>query len=294
MTDDVNDAPQDIDADASAQAAPVDADQNEGGDPAQQAAPTAPEWSPEDEEEARLFGWKPKTEWQGELPQGYIEKPEEFLDRVKRSRIFKTMQDKLSDQERKLGAMSDKALERQRQQHEAQLQDITAKQRRAVEEADTDAWDRLEKQKTDLQKNQPQAEPAQQQVDPYLTEYRGTEQGAWTNNPVLVQTGVQLLNANPVVNGAPILAQDAKAQVAYAEQELRKMYPAYFPSQTKPAPRQNVDAGGLASGAPSSARTAFDKLPSDARQAFKRFVERGVYQDNKQDREEYANEYNAA
>lgn len=292
--EDLNEVPQEIDTDESAQAVPVEADESDVQEPEAAAPAPAQEWNAEDEEEARLFGWKPKAEWVGDLPPGYIEKPEEYLDRVKRSRIFKTMQDKLTEQERKLGTMSERALERQKAQYEAQLQDISAKQRRAVEEADTETWDALERQKADLQKNAPQPEAPQQQADPYLTEYRQTEQGAWTNNPVLMKTGVDLINANPVVNGVPIMAQDAKAQVAYAEQELRKMYPAYFPSAAKPKPRQNVDAGGLASGAPSAGRSAFEKLPSDAKQAFKRFVERGVYEDSKKDREDYANEYNAA
>lgn len=267
-----------------------------------QEEPDAPEpppkaWSDDDEQEARLFGWKSSDEWQGEKPPGYIDNPQEFLDRVQRSRIFKTMQDKLQSTEqqaadlaRKQEEMNRRALERQRSLYEARMAEIAAGQRKAVEEADTAAYDRYEKQKAELQKVQ--AEPQQpQSPHPEVAAYAQSETGRWLQNPILQDTARKLIDANP-----EILRKGPKDQIEYAEAEIRKMYPAYFPQQPSPDPKPRqtpVDPGGIA---PSGmqGRTAFDKLPGDAKAQFKRFVEEGLFKDTKADREEFANDFNAA
>lgn len=251
------------------------------------------EWTDEDEEEARLFGWKAPEEWAGEKPAGYIDKPTDFLTRVQRSRIFRTMQDKLAETEAKqakLDAMNQKALERQRAQYETRLSDITKEQRRAVDDADTDRFDALEEERQGLSKQlSAPAEVEAPQADPYVEQYVASEQGAWTQNPVLRKTGYDLIQGNPA-----ILAMPAAKQLEYAEAEVRKMFPAYFPSteKPKPAPRATVDGGGLAGGAPKTA-SAFAKLPPDVKAHFARFVKDGIFQDNKTDQEEYAREYNS-
>jgi hypothetical protein len=56
-------------------------------------APPAPD--PEIVEEARLFGWKAPEEWVGDKPAGYIDDPKRYLDRIKDSRIFKTLNEQL-------------------------------------------------------------------------------------------------------------------------------------------------------------------------------------------------------
>lgn len=270
--------------------------------PADPPEPAAPQWAKEDEEEARLFGWKSSSEWQGEKPAGYIDNPGEFLDRVKRSRIFSTMQEKMERQEReaqdmtrRMEAMNKAALDRQKKQFESEMASISQQQRAAVESADTDAWDRLEQRRQALVQEQPREEPQPQQPqqDPFVAQYSATDEGKWVNNPILRQAGAQLIDANPAVRGMP-----AQQQIEYAAAELRKIYPGAFPQEKKPAAtqqpqRQAVDPGGLAGGA-GKGSSAFSKLPADAKAQFNRFVADGLFENTKKDQEEYANEYNAA
>ena len=289
MTEDV----QEIDADDIVQEDVV------GVEPVVEEEPAAPEWTAEDEEEARLFGWKSPDEWQGDKPAGYIGKPDEFLDRVQRSRIFKTMQDKLQTTEtraeeiaRKQEAMNHKALERQRDQHTAEMARITTAQRVAASEADVDAYDALETQRQGLIKQAPQETPEQPQnaPDPVLDAYRSSDDGKWLDNPILAKTAVDLINGNKEV-----LLRGTQEQIAYAEAEVRKLYPAYFPqAAAMPAPRTAVDGGGLAGGAGARPNGAFGKLPGEAKTSFTRFVKEGLYTDSKEDREDFANEYNRA
>lgn len=297
MTDQIEDHVEDvedqIDTDDSAQAVVVDADEVDAPEP-------APQWADEDAEEARLFGWKSPDEWQGEKPQGYIDNPQEFLDRVQRSRIFKTMQDKVSkteqqaqDHARKLEAMNARALENQRAQYDQQMQQIVAAQRRAVMEGDTEQFDALEGRKAGLQKaSEEAAKPPEQPQgpDPYVQSYFESKNGAWLKNPILQSTARALIDANPAV-----LVMDAKAQIDYAEAAVRKLYPGEFQQDEapKPKPRPMVDGGGLAQG-PGRASGAFQKLPGEAKTQFERFVREGLFSDTKEDREDYANEYNAS
>lgn len=257
----------------------------------------APEWTDEDVEEARLFNWKAPDEWQGDKPPGYIDNPKDYLDRVKRSRIFKVMEDRAQQAETsaretmdRLEHMNQKALERQRTQHEAEIKALRSQRDRAAEDGDMDEYRRLAEREQSMLDAPPTADslPAEKTptVDPEAKAYRESEAGQWLNNPVLFNTARQLIDANPAV-----LAQPAKAQIAYAEAEIRKLYPAYFPAEKKPAPRQVVDQGGLAG---TGARTAdpFAKLPAEAKAQFERFVKDGTFKNTKEDREEYANEYN--
>lgn len=253
-----------------------------------------PTWAQEDEDEARLFGWKPPAEWHGELPEGYIQTPDEYLGRVKRSRIFQTMERKLEDQAeilRKNEAMNAKALERQRAQHKSEMDQVVQDQRRAVEEADTETYDRLEAKRQNLLQNAPMDVQTQtnQNVSSDVSAYQASEDGAWLKDPVLFQAGVQIIDTTP---GAS--AMSPMEQISFAREKVAEIYPSRFPSkpaQTKP--RAVVDGGGLAPGGKVGG-TAYDKLPTEAKTNFKRFASEGLYADTKEGREEYANEYNAS
>lgn len=280
----------------------VEAEEVETPEADEPAAPPPKQWDDETEQEARLFGWKPSDEWVGEKPAGYIESPEEYLERVQRSRIFKTMQDKISEQERafqentrRMQAMQERALQKQRDEIEARDRMLQAAQRKAVDEADTEQWERLEQQRVANWKAreelaQPQ-EPEGPAAPPDVQEYANSEQGQWLKNPVLARTAAQLVDGNPAA-----LQMTPKQQIEYAEAEIRRMYPAYFPQeekQEKPKPAARVDGGGLATGAAGN-KTQFGKLPADAKQQFQKFVEQGVFENTKADQEEYAREYFAA
>lgn len=257
-------------------------------------APPQKEWSNDDEDNARLFGWKPSTEWQGEKPAGYIEDPREWLQRVERSPVFRTMQEKLDRQEqesaenaRRLKAMNERALEIQRDQHNKELQRIAQGKRAAVMDADQEAYDRLDREEADIRKQAQQPQQREQQgPDPWVTKYAKSEEGAWINNPILRKEGSEAIEYMPNKEQAT-----PQQQIEYAEQMLREA--GRLPKKEEPKPRRNmVDPGGLAGGGGKMA-DSFSKLPSDAKQQFASFVKEGLFKDTKEDREEYANEYNA-
>lgn len=246
------------------------------------AAPVAPAWSLDDEDEARLFGWKSPDEWQGEVPKGYIDNPEDFLNRVQKSKIFKTMTERLETTTAGLERVNDMALRRQQEQHEAAIAAARKQRDDAFQSGDDDAYKEANEREQALL-----AKPVEAPIPRPPAEveaYRNSENGAWLQNPILQKTAAELVGSRP-----DILAKPPSEQIAFAEAEMRKMYPAYFPAPkaAKTPPRQVVDAGGLAG----AGRSPFDKLPEDAKATFTRFVKQGIFEDNAKDRKEYADEY---
>lgn len=289
MTEDVQEIPQE----------PIEANEaTEQADVVEPVEPQQPAYDPQDAEEAKLFGWKSPDEWQGDKPEGYIADPGEFLERVQRSRIFKTMQDKLTATEqaaqehaRKMDMLNERALKSQREQYEQRLQNIRAGRDRAAEEGDMDRYRQLSSMEAEHLKNAPALE-LERQAPPEppaeVLAYQESETGAWLKDPVLRAAGEKAIDDNPSV-----MRLTPQQQIEYAEAQVRMMYPQKFQTEKQPKPRTPVDPGGLAP-VSGGQRDAFSKLPADAKQAFQRYVKEGLFEDNKQGREEFANDYNAA
>jgi hypothetical protein len=265
---------------------PID-DEVTGGE----ADPAKPDWTDEDAAEAKAFGWKSPDEWAGEKPKGYIDDPRRYMDRAETFRPFKVLRDRsdkleaeYSERFRKIEATNSATIERQRKQYDIDIESIKRQQLDAVDTADRERYDVLERQKSTLER--PMEMPAQQQhvPDQFVAEYAKTND--WVNNPILREVGAKLIEAGGYAN------RPAKEQIEYAEVQVRKMYPGMFAAPvTQATPMQNrVDGGGLGGRASGG---AFAKLPSEAKSAFKRFVDQGIFQDNEADRKRYSNDYEA-
>lgn len=255
--------------------------------------PVAPSYTPEEADEARTFGWKAPDEWVGDKPAGYIGDPKAYLQRLEKMTPFRTLKERLERQEtefnertRKLEALSAMQIKSQRDAYDRDMAEIKKQQRAAVELADTEQFDALEARKQSMQPPVVAA-PVAPQVDPYVTEYMDKQD--WVKNPILRKTGAELIDA------AGMNTKPVREQLEYAEREIRKMYPAYFPAgEAAPAPRapmqQRVDGGGLGVGTQAN---GFSKLPSEAKAAFARFASEGLYSNNDEGKKAYADQYNA-
>lgn len=258
----------------------------------------APQWTDAEAQEAMRYGWKPPEQWKGEKPPGYIDNPNDFLNQNKvLSRRVGELSHKIEETERqtaehirKVEAMNKTALERQRAQHKAEMERIQSEQLRAVEEGDVDAYKRLEAQKGQMQAPPVDDAPAKPQAPPELIQYHQSDEGKWLSDPVLFNAAFKVIDETPGAASLPPLDQ-----VHFAREQLERIYPSRFPQKQQAAPiRTTVDPGGMATAKAPSKRSEFDKLPADAKATFKRFQAEGLYSDSKEDREEYAREYNAA
>lgn len=251
----------------------------------------APAYDPETAEEAKLFGWKPRDEWKGEVPDTFVDDPSEYLGRIQNSRIFTAMQSKLEKQAevtQRIEAMNQRALEQERQRYQSELDRIKQEKARAVETADVQTYNRLDQQEQQLSQAAPQEAPAQPEAPKEILEYRNSEDGAWLANPALGREAYEFIEAHPAYQMMPPLEQARAARDYLADKykyapEFRKA------EEPKRATAPKVDPGGLGGGM--SGGSKFGKLPAEAKQQAERFIKEGLYEDSKKGREEYANDY---
>jgi len=136
---------------------------------AQVAAPEAegPKYSPEVAEEARALGWKAPDEWQGERPPTYIDDPQRYLERAESFTPFKKLKDQqeaykreTDDKLRRIEQVAERAIERERASHKAELERVKAEKLAAVENADPEAYKAAERREEMLRATEPKAPPA--------------------------------------------------------------------------------------------------------------------------------------
>lgn len=268
---------------------PVEEHEDEGADD-EAPQPVEKDWSEDEEAEARQLGWKSPDEWKGERPPGYIDNPKDFLTRLENMTPFRKMREQMEERARKLEATFEAArrrdLDRQQAEHDQRMQALLARQRKAVEEADTETFDQLTQMREQLEKQRPDAEP-QPQGDPLESFYGNHE---WLKDPIMRDAGAKAIDTAFKQGELPPSA-DTKTQVEYAEAHVRRYFPHLFKTEEQPKPKPKVDGGGLGA---NRKRTGFDTLPKDAREVFMRQVQKGIFKDTKEDREFFFNEYQNA
>lgn len=258
--------------------------------------PQAPAWSDDDATEARAFGWKPQTEWQGERPAGYIESPVEYMDRVKRSKTFSAMSERIERQERearetaqRMNAVNEFALKAQRDIYERRIAEIEVAKRRAAESGDVASYDRLTEARAQMDRQPPMA-PVHAAPSSAVEEYRRAN--AWTENPLIWREAVDAVDF--ALKSGKSFTSEAD-QIKYAETLILQKYPHLAPKAAETAaPRPSrpaaVEGGGIA---PASRSGGFASLPAEARAAFARFAREGIFSDDDAGRKAYMEAYNA-
>lgn len=249
----------------------------------------AKEWDEATEQEAREWGWKSPEDWKGDRS-GLIEDPRAYLDRYGNIPIVKKAVERATKAEeaaRKteaaLAAAYKRDLDRQRREYDSRIEAIQAQKRKAAEDADLDRYDQLDR----LERETPRPEPSQPDhgpaiLDPFKAEH------PWLNDPFLGEQGAHIVNAGLARGEVP--GGDTAAQIKYAEGKLKTYFPHMFaPPEPTPKPQPKVDGGGLAGAL--RKKEGFDTLPKDAKDTFAKYVKEGLFEDTKEDREQYFDDY---
>lgn len=268
----------------------------EAATPEASPAPAAPAWAPEVETEARALGWKSSDEWKGELPPSYIDNPERYVERAYSSTPFRKAEErhnarlaevesKADERLRKVEAAMAKTYERDRAALIAQIEQVKAEKVQAVEVGDVDRFRALEKREDALRKVEMPAPVSAPEYPADETRAVGEwiSGKTWFNQDRIKTQAAVEFYAKAEAQGLRSPADKLK----FVEMEMSKTFADLAP---KPV-MQAVDAG-LTFGN-TSQTLSFDKLPKEARDAYKRFVARGLA-DTKENRDAYAEDYNAA
>jgi len=268
-------------------------DVDAGAKPA--AEPSVPEWTADDEEAARALGWKDASEWQGEVPAGIIADPRRYLERAENFGPFRKLKEKLTAQEemlRKLETVTAKQIERDRkaaeESYNREIAAVREAQRRAAEVGDVDEHDRLEKRREGLKPPVVEDAPSKTKAEDPTAPFHAAK--PWLADPILRRQASDIIQM-ALSAGEPVPSiADVAGQIDFAEKRLAVYYPHLFQSGgSAPKPKPSPVAGDVL--APGRRRAGFDTLPDSAKSVFKRQVAQGIFQDTKEDREFFHDEY---
>lgn len=246
----------------------------------------------ESELRARALGWKSPDDWKGELPSGYIAEPEKYVDWVTKNPGVKALEKKLQDVEaaqRKYERVMELQLQRTTASYQAELKRLEEQKIAAVEVGDVEQYKALQQKQAELSQ---QIEPPKEQGIPPEVKADIDQWAAgktWFGkggDALKTQAAAQFWSeaeAKGITTTKAILAHvDARMAETFAD--MRQV--------EQKAPPQTVEAGLTFPGV--SGGDAFSKLPKDAQSEFKRMVAKGWFNDTKEDRAQYAKDYNDA
>jgi len=272
---------------------PDDTEEPEAEAQEQEAPPPeqpAKGWSEVDEADARALGWKPRDEWKGEVPPGYIDAPREYLDRAERILPFRKLKERMEASERKhaadiasVKADQAKAYEAARKREIAAIREEMAA---SVRLADEDRYKAAEA-KLDKLQEQPSAQTTAQ-PGPGTEDERLAHQWHMDNRETVSDP-----YRYAVANAAFMEAADKPMaeRLAYASRRVAEMFggrQAAPDPQAQRAVAAKVDQGGLAR---APRKEAFDGLPEAARDVFKQEVAKGRFKDTAAERKAFHDDY---
>ncbi len=253
-----------------------------------------PESDPEAEAEARKYGWKPREDFTL-APEGWVDAAR-FLElpstQVKITRDLNKRLEREARESReqlaRVGEVTRVAVERMRQQereaYEARVAEIERERRAAVEQGDTQRYDRLTEAQKAIKPPEPVAEPPPQGVQIATDAQEYLSRTKWASDPAAYKYAGGLIERNPHVMHLPHIKQ-----VQWVDEQLRNsgLFAEHFEAPApKPGPAvAKVDPGGLG-GMMRRGKSGAD-LPPDVRKVGEEFVKEGIFANL----DEYARDY---
>jgi len=231
----------------------------------------------EHEAEARRMGWVGEQEFKGDKDRWVS--AEKFLERGKneipimRERMKKMdgtitrLNSTITSMRKTFGEFQKYTADNEHKAYQRALDSLVAKQRTAVEESDTETFDKLEKEKEDLVKDIPQ-----QQADVHLEDDGTEEFNAWVDNgnkwfldnPDMGNYAVSMgkyLSESKGLNGTALYDEIKK--------EVMIRYPDEFENKNRTAPAAVQGNGEVA---PKAGKQTYANLPADAKKQCERFI----------------------
>lgn len=274
----------------------LEEEQNENEEEIQEEEQEDTPETSEAELRARERGWKSRDEWRGEVPDNFVDDPDEFNRRHEQSnpRLINEITE-LRSKVSEIETATKRALESQKRQHEADLKRertrLMGEMRSATEMADTDRFDKAQKDLEVLEAARSAPESEEQKgntyspdTDPnFLSWYQ--ENNWYKSDPV--KTAAAEAIANQVV--AARITPQSHGRGFY--DEITRRLSESQGNNVSNTPRPNT--GSPASGAGKPKTYGFQHLPQEFKKEFKYMVQRGIYENTEKERAAYTNQLKA-
>ena len=240
----------------------------------------------ETEEKARRMGWKPQDEYKGDPDrwtdaESFVKVGEERIPVMKEN--YRKLEDNYKALEQKVKAQEDYQKHMAKVQYERAIKDLKEQKKVAVEEADTDKYEKLEKQeeqiKTDYSPKQPDTPRPPDEVANWIA------RNTWYQNPTLANKAAEIENKileEEALNSSDDPFYQPKNTAERLEEVSRRIR-----AEFKKEPARKLPAVEGARMEPSKkASKTYNDLPPEAKQACNNYVKANVLS-----REEYVKSY---
>lgn len=250
------------------------------------------------EVEARKMGWRPKEEWDDDGSAQWLD-ADAFNERNTRladrgDKILKaeinSLTRKMNSMERTLGEAAEHIKKATALGYKKALKEIEAKADKAVEEGDTDAYHRAKGEMQELE----QEVKAETKVETKPVPKDDPDFDGWLSDNVWYDPkddayDVEMASyADSIVGSVGRTGLQGRGLYDRMTAEMKKKFPDRFGNQRR---RQAPAVEGAGAGGGSNGKTLWSQVPKEARAEFKRFVGQGLYKDDKEGQEKYAEIY---
>lgn len=229
------------------------------------------------EEKARRMGWKPQEEYKGDPDrwtdaETFVKVGEERIPVMKEN--YRKLEDKYKDLENKVRAQEEYQKHMSKVQYERAMKELQAKQRRAVEDADTEAYEQIEKQKEQIKNDYSPKQPEQNSPPREVVEW--TARNPWFNQDFRKTEAAKFYESK-------LLHLPLNERL----EEVSRRVEADFPSQPKQPVRKlpAVESTGHTGGGKKAAKTWSD-IPAADRESANQWIKAGILS-----KEEYIKDY---
>lgn len=250
---------------------------------------------------ARIMGWKPESEWKGSPPPGgQVKSAADFVAGASRhqremAEQIQSMSGRLSETQKTIKEMAEFHRKTAAAMYAKALKDVEAKERAAVEEGDTAAFEAAKAERKELGEppKEPEKDGGKKDVDPAADETfkAWNAENDWYGKNVKLtiyaDQAARILSSGP--NGLR-----GRALYDAVTEEIKSEFPDKFGNpDRKRAPKvegANNSGGG-------ASKKGWADLPKEAKDAGARFIEQGFFDDPKkeltveQKRAKYAHDY---
>lgn len=229
------------------------------------------------------LGYKRPEDWKGDPPPNGFQSPEEYIERAEtfipilNSRLKKkdTEIESLRSEVQRVARMSDKTIQRQQEQHEAQLQAIRQAKRTAAANGKMDDYDKLDEREREM--SEPEAAPGPDE--------RFAQENEWYGNDI------EMTNAAFDASMTRAKARPSESledNLAFTLQAVKKKFPDRFGEEPTPQEKPvEVEGASLAKPGKRGKGTRISDLSDVEKDMMDRDIRQGIYKNAKEWLEAY-------
>jgi len=245
------------------------------------------------EAEAREQGWRPQEEFNGDPDrwvdaETFVKRGEEFLpfvkaDRDKLREELKATETKFEQRIQRMERVHKELSKKQRDEYEKQVAELREARKRAVQEADGDAFEAADTQLRHLESQTQQDAGAE--LPPEEVAWREKNSSWWGKDAVMTAAanaiGQQIWNLQPNLPPDEFFAK--------VDERLKDEFPHKFGENPRKRQAQKVE--GASGPPPKKGGKSFDSLPDEAKRAYSEYAEHFKNAGKEFKKEDYAKLY---